>query len=51
MMKYTDKELQLAIQIAYMKISNITITNYYNTNKRYPTMKELLTDLDKGDYI
>ena len=51
MMKYTDKELQLATQIAYMKISNITITNYYNTNKRYPTMKELLTDLDKGDYI
>ena len=45
-MAYTDKELQLATQIAYMNITDEMLKKYVDNNQRYPTLKELLN----GEY-
>lgn len=45
-MSYTDKQLQLATQIAYMKISKADIQNYYDQYGDYPTLQWLLSNSD-----
>ena len=45
-MSYTDKQLQLATQIAYMKISEEIITEYYKEYGDYPILQWLLSNSD-----
>ena len=52
-MSYSDKELQLATQIAYMNISDEDIEAYREATKTngYPTLQWLLTESDRASKI
>ena len=51
-MSYTDKEMQISTQIAYMNITNFQIDDYADKhNGEYPTIREILTDSKYGQDI
>ena len=51
-MSYTDKEMQVSTQIAYMNITQSQIDNYVDKhNGEYPTIREILTDSKYGQDI
>lgn len=51
-MSYTDKEMQVSTQIAYMNITQDQINEYLKDhNGEYPTIQEILTDSKYGQDI
>lgn len=50
-MGYTDKELQLATQVAYMNINDKKIKEYFDQYGEYPTLHYLLAESDDKEKI
>ena len=50
-MSYTDKEMQISTQIAYMNITNFQIDDYADKhNGEYPTIQEIPVCKDNQTY-
>lgn len=49
--EYTDEELKLATQIAYMDIDKTFLKNFKKNNHRNPTIKDILLDQKYGKQI
>lgn len=50
-MGYTDKELQMATQIAYMNVTAEEINSYFQEHQRYPDLYYLLNESEHKDDI